>query len=156
MLEDLGLDTSRVHMPGQVDYPTYLHVLRLSKAHIYLTTGFVLSWSLLEAMAAECLVVGSDTPPVREVIEHGLNGLLADFHDHERIADHVLDALTKPDQMQGLRREARRTIEKRYALKDILPLQRDLLMDLAAGCLPPKTAERISERNKLLGLDQFC
>ena len=154
MLRETGLDPATVHMPGQVDYATYLRLLRLSKAHIYLTTGFVLSWSLLEAMAAECLVICSDTPPVQEVVQHGFNGLLAEFHDHERIADLVLDALAKPDEVKDLRREARRTIEQRYALKDILPLQQDLLCDLAAGGMPPKTAERIAQRNAKLGLGE--
>jgi glycosyltransferase involved in cell wall biosynthesis len=149
MLKETGLDPATVHMGGQVDYSTYLRILRLSKAHIYLTTSFVLSWSLLEAMAAECLVVCSDTPPVQEVVKHGFNGLLADYHDHARVADLVLEALARPDEVNELRREARRTIEKRYALKDVLPLQQDLLRDLAGGYVPPGTAERIAQRNAL-------
>ena len=65
---DGRIDLSRVHFLGRIAYARYLEVLRRSSVHVYLTYPFVLSWSLLEAMAAGCLVVGSRTPPVEEVI----------------------------------------------------------------------------------------
>ncbi|MDZ5650660.1 glycosyltransferase [Nitrospirillum sp. BR 11828] len=73
------LDLARIHFLGKVPYDTFLSVLRVSAVHVYLTYPFVLSWSLMEALASACLVVASDTAPVREVIKHGQNGLLVDF-----------------------------------------------------------------------------
>ena len=116
------LDLSRVHFLGKVPYDTYLKVLQVSSAHVYLTYPFVLSWSMLEAMAAGCVVVGSSTTPVREVIRDGENGLLVDFFDTGAIAEKVESALVEPGQWDELRARARQTIVEKY--------------DCASVCLP--------------------
>ena len=54
---------------GSLQTNAYQRVLACSDVHLYLTVPFVLSWSLLEAMAAGCSIVASDTPPVREVLD---------------------------------------------------------------------------------------
>ena len=112
MLEEVGdrLDHSRVHFPGPLPYDLLATVLSLSRAHVYLTHPFVLSWSLLDAMACECLIVGSDTEPVRDVIRPGVNGLLVPFHDHDALADALIGACrAPPERYAPLRRAARAT-----------------------------------------------
>ena len=123
-LSETALDTSRVHFVGTLPYASYLSQLQASRAHVYLTYPFVLSWSVLEAMAAGCLVVASRTAPVEEVIRHGENGLLVDFFDAEAIAQSVTQALREPGRFDALRHAARRTIVESYDLKRIcLPAQ---------------------------------
>lgn len=130
LLDELGdaLDIDRVHFLGKVPYPVFLKVLQISRVHVYLTYPFVLSWSMLEAMAAECLVVGSRTAPVEEVIRDGENGLLVDFFRPSEIAGRVIDVLGEAKGFNVQRANARQTIIEAYDLKRIcLPRQLALI-----------------------------
>jgi len=127
------LDPSRVHFLGRLPYADYLKVLQVSACHVYLTYPFVLGWSCIEALAAGCLVVGSRTPPVEEVIEHGANGLLVDFFDTAALADSVVECLANPKHFTALRAAARRTAIERYDLATIcLPRQAQLVERLGS------------------------
>ncbi len=131
MLSRLTLDESRIHFTGLLPLPAYLKVLQSSSVHVYLTRPFVLSWSVLEAMATGCVVVGSRTPPVEEVIRDGENGLLANLDDPAEIADRIVAALENPLAMANVRQQARETIRHGYALEQLLPRQTELLQRLA-------------------------
>lgn len=108
MLREVKLDATRTHFLGRVPYAQYVKVLQVSAAHVYLTYPFVLSWSMLEAMACGALVIGSDTAPVREVVAHGQNGLLTDFFDMKAMAQMLHSALAHGDKHEQLRRVGRR------------------------------------------------
>jgi len=135
LLEELdgGLDLRRVHFLGHLSYQQYLTVLQISTVHVYLTYPFVLSWSLLEAMSAGCLVIGSRTPPVEEVIRDGQNGRLVDFFDVEGLAEKIATALAKRDDsaINGIRAAARQIAVARYDVNTVtLPAYLDLLRSL--------------------------
>ena len=125
MLEKFPLDMNRVHFTDLLPYSEYLQVLQASTVHVYLTRPFVLSWSMLEALSTGCLIVGSDTPPVKEVIEDGVNGLLVDFFNPQQIAARVIEALDNPDKMAKIRQRARETIVEKYDLAKLLPQHLD-------------------------------
>jgi len=112
------IDRKRVHFAGRLPYSDYLTALQVSSAHVYLTYPFVLSWSLLEALSAGGLVIGSDTPPVREIL-NSKNGLLTPFFDTEQLAARVIEALTHPRRFRSVRAQARRTILEQYDLTRI-------------------------------------
>lgn len=103
------IDLQRVHFLGRVPYQTYLRALQVSSAHVYLTYPFVLSWSLLEALSTGCIVIGSDTPPVREVI-NSTSGILVPFFDVEQLSDRVVGALQAPQRFNSVRQAARQFV----------------------------------------------
>ncbi|XWN33842.1 MAG: glycosyltransferase [Devosia sp.] len=135
-LESLPLDQDRLHFLGLVPLSKLRTMFRITSAHVYLTVPFVLSWSMLEAMATGALVVGSSTPPVRELIEDGKNGLLVDFFDSGALANCLDDVLSIKTATASLKQAARETIVERYALPVILPRQWELMQRVAKGDAP--------------------
>jgi glycosyltransferase involved in cell wall biosynthesis len=132
------LDLSRIHFVGQVPHPVLHDLFRVCACHVYLTVPFVLSWSLLEAMACGAVVIGSATAPVQEVIEHGCNGLLVDFFDGKALAAAIAAVLADPEAHRQLGVQARRDVVERYDLRQVcLPAQLALVDSLAAGQRPP-------------------
>lgn len=130
-MERTKVDEKRVHFTGPLPYGVYKQVLLASSAHVYLTWPFVLSWSFLEAMSCGCLVIGSNTEPVREVLRHRENGLLTDFHSSKKIAKTTIFALKRQEKLLELRKNARQTILDRYCLSKCLPAHLNILADAA-------------------------
>ena len=130
MAKEVPLPEDRVHFTGQLPYGKYVKLLQVSSVHTYLTYPFVLSWSFMEAMAAGCLMVASDTAPVREVLRHDENGLMTDFWDHDKVAADVVKALKMKDS-QRLRDAARASIIGHYDLASCLPRQLGMLEQVA-------------------------
>ncbi len=149
MLAEVTVDPERVHFLGRIPYDQFVGVLHASSVHIYLTYPFVLSWSMLEAMSCGCLVIGSATPPVQEVIRDRENGLLVDFFSIGQIIDRVDEVLDHPDRMAALRAAARRTIVERYDLRRIcLPRFAELINRLVTG-RPPEPGD-VARRPELV------
>ena len=107
-----GLDRARIVLLGTLPPLSYRWLLRRSDAHVYLTVPFVLSWSLLEAMATACRLVLSDTAPVTEFADSRC-AILADMRDPVALEKAVGQTL---DDRDGARRRgaaARAVVERR-------------------------------------------
>jgi glycosyltransferase involved in cell wall biosynthesis len=115
-------DWARVHFVGHLPHNQFVSLLQVSRVHVYLTYPFVASWSLLEAMSVGCAIVGSDTAPVQEFIEHDQQGLLAPFFDQEQLLQSIVRLLDDPTLRKKLGQAARKKIQFYY--------------DLHAICLP--------------------
>ena len=110
MLQDLAgqLDLERIHFLGRVPHPVLMALLQASWVHVYLSYPFVMGWSLLEAMACGCCIVGSRGMPVEEAIEHNVEGRLIPMGQPDALAKEVLQLLGSPDIRSRLGAAARR------------------------------------------------
>ena len=134
-LRELDIDRTRLHFTGRLPRDHYREVLLASSAHVYLTVPFVLSWSMIEAMSAGCLLVASDTEPVREVVRDGENGVLVDFFDTGALVERICEALDRPPAFARLRDGARRTAVERYPAARLVPQRARLLEAVADGLI---------------------
>ena len=135
LIEELGerLDLSRLHLLGTIPHAHLVGLFQLSRAHVYLTYPYALSWSLLEAMACGAPVVGSRCAPVQEVIRDGRNGLLVDFNEPEQIGAALDRLLVEPQLGKRLGRSGRRTVRQRFSLERGVQAYETLLNTLIAA-----------------------
>ena len=133
VLEQEQPDLDRFRFLGRIPQRELADLLSMSDLHLYCSVPFVLSWSMLDAMACECVVLASDVAPVREVIAHGENGLLGDFFDEEGLAAQALEVLHDPARFRPLATAARRCIEERYSLDHTYPQLERLFERVARG-----------------------
>ncbi len=113
------LDMTRVHFMGKIPYADFVSLMQVSRAHAYLTYPFVLSWSMIEAMAAGCHIVAANTAPVAEAITNAVNGTLVDFFDVAAWSATLTQALADPERYAALRAAARQTALTHYDLRRV-------------------------------------
>jgi glycosyltransferase involved in cell wall biosynthesis len=122
-------DLSRFVFTGLMPTPALAQLLAMTDLHVYLTVPFVLSWSLMDALACGATVLASETAPVREMIEHEKNGLLVDFFDVEGFAAAAGRVLDAPGKFKPLGQAGVEMIRSRYSLDVCLPQHLQLYRD---------------------------
>lgn len=119
-------DLSRFIFLGLVPPAQLVQLFAVSDLHIYLTVPFVLSWSLMDALACGATVLASDTAPVREMITHEQNGLLTQFFDVDGFVDSAKKVLKAPNEYQQLAQAGVQLVQERYSLEVCVPQLLDL------------------------------
>ncbi|MBX9627240.1 MAG: glycosyltransferase [Gemmataceae bacterium] len=122
-------DLSRFHFTGTLPPGELADLFAVTDLHVYLTVPFVLSWSLMNALACGATVLASDTAPVREMIRDGENGLLTDFFDVEAMADRIEQVLDRPADYRHLGQNGAAMIRESYSLEACLPRMLHLYQD---------------------------
>jgi glycosyltransferase involved in cell wall biosynthesis len=126
------LDLGRIHFVGMVPRSVLHELFRVTACHVYLTFPFVLSWSLLEAMAWGAVLIGSATASLREVIRDGENGLSVDFFDGDGLAERIAAGLADPAAHRPLGDAARQDMLAPYDLTTVCLPQQLALVDRVA------------------------
>jgi len=143
------LDLSRIHFLGKIPYDQHLSLLKRSDAHVYLSYPFVASWSLREAMACGCMIIGGDTPTITEFITHNETGIVVPALDPKAIAKAVLEALENPKRGAAMRRAARDYAERRLDMGEYLGRYRALIERVAGKKLIEPIAVKPPAKAKL-------
>jgi glycosyltransferase involved in cell wall biosynthesis len=119
-------DLSRFEFLGLLPPPELAQLFRITDLHIYLTVPFVLSWSLLDALACGSTILASNTAPVQEMIQHEQNGLLVDFFDIDGFVEQANKVLDAPRAFKHLGAAGAEMIRERYSLDVCLPRMLEL------------------------------
>jgi glycosyltransferase involved in cell wall biosynthesis len=127
VLSEVTGEVPQVHFLGKVSRDQLVEVFSVSDLHVYLTVPFVLSWSLLDAMACECAVLVSDTGPLDEVIGSSEVGERIAFGDVDAMYEAASELLDDSPRRLEMGRAARRLVEQRYATEVIYPRFRAML-----------------------------
>lgn len=138
LLGELGprLDRQRVHFAGLLPHAQLLALFRLSWVHVYASEPWVLSWSVLEAMACGAALVATDTPAIRDAVASGREGVLVPRRDPEALAGAIATLLQSPHSTAPLRSAARRRILERFDQRHCNRQRLELLEAVAAGGRP--------------------
>jgi glycosyltransferase involved in cell wall biosynthesis len=73
--------------------------------------------ALIEAMASGCACIGTDVVGVREVIAHGVTGLLVPENDAQAMADAIAMLLKDPEKAENLGIAARAAVKQNFTLQ---------------------------------------
>lgn len=111
MCADLGLN-DRVLFAGHLKDLSMLY----AAADLFVMSSHLegLCTSILDSMAVGVPVVATRAGGIPEIIEDGVNGLLAPVRDHEALAEKMRQALHEPGLAQRLVEQAHATVERRF------------------------------------------
>lgn len=120
-LAEIEFPADRLHFIGLLRKPDYARLLRRTNAHVYLTRPFVLSWSLIEAMASGAPIICSDAAPVREAISDELAARFVPNNDPNAICDAIVSCLGDLPLSQNMGIRARKLALQTFDVRVCFP-----------------------------------
>lgn len=89
--------------------------------------------ALLEAMAARCVVVAADVASVRAVVADGENGFLVEPYNAMQVVEKLKFLLSDRADWNKLQRNARATVEEKYAIGEYVVNLENLYAEIASA-----------------------
>jgi glycosyltransferase involved in cell wall biosynthesis len=133
LAQQAPFDSDRLWLLGPSPPSVVDEVLAASDLHVALGRPYPVARSLLEAMAAGCVVLASDTAPHREVIAPEQTGLLVDNRDTDAAARQALAVLASLAHFRPLGDAASVMVREKYSQDVCLPRLAERFSALAAG-----------------------
>lgn len=122
-----------LHFLGRVTEEEKIRLFRASDVYVLPTRYEGFGLPLLEAMSAGCPVVSSDIPVVNEIVQNGVNGLLAEMENPRSLADNVTKVLRDPALRNRLVENGYRTVNERYHEEAIVQRLLDVYREAVRG-----------------------
>jgi glycosyltransferase involved in cell wall biosynthesis len=130
LTESPPLDPDRLWFLGSVSHSVVAEVLAASDLHVYPSRPYVVSSSLVEAMAAGRVVLAWDTAPMREFVSDRKNGLLVPPDDADLAAELAQRVLNDPAAHRPLGEAAAAHVRDRYSQEATMPELASVFTDL--------------------------
>lgn len=105
----------------------------IARADVFLLTSRYEGFGnvLIEAMACGVPVVATASAGTRDIVQHGLDGMLVEVHSPQSVAASVLGILESPERRATMSRAAQRSAD-RFAIEQVLA-RYDTLLEQAAS-----------------------
>jgi glycosyltransferase involved in cell wall biosynthesis len=114
---------------GELDQEGVSQVLRESCIYILFSNYEGLSFSLLEAMMFGKPVIVSDVPGNRDVIEHGVTGLVVPVNSHQKLVDALRYLAEHPELANSLGNKAHEVAKNKFCIENNLDQINSLLTE---------------------------
>lgn len=98
-----------VTFTGQLQHQDVMAHMARTQFYIMPSVREGLPISYLEAMGMNCVVVGTATEGISEIVEHGVNGILVQPGDYEAIAEHVCGCIADAEKAKRIAEEGNQT-----------------------------------------------
>ncbi len=114
LAQHLGVER-HIHLLGYLPDDALINLYRASDALLFPTRYEGFGLPLLEAMAAGCPIITTDIPVVREIVQHGENGILVQYGDMAGLAQAAIEVVRDRALQQRLAAGGQATLAERYA-----------------------------------------
>ena len=122
--EMVKAEATRLGLGGRIDFLGYREDARelVSASTVFLLTSRFegLPYVLVEALAMQVPVVATDVTGTRDVVRHGVTGLLAPVEDVEALTAHVLSILDDRERGVAIGLAGKRDVEDRFSIAQMV------------------------------------